>query len=77
MTTTFPVTVDSYSLKVDTVTDVLAADINNPQDAIVAIENALYQGLDNLFINGGFDIWQRTTNDTAVTTTRKYVADRW
>jgi hypothetical protein len=77
MTTTFPVTVDSYSLKVDTVTDVLAADINNPQDAIVAIENALYQGLDNLFINGGFDVWQRTTNDTAVTTTRKYVADRW
>lgn len=31
----------------------------------------------NIFINGGFDIWQRTTDDTGVTTTRKYVADRW
>lgn len=77
MTTTFPVTVDSYSTKVDGVDDVLAAHINDPQDAIVALENALFQGIDNLFINGGFDIWQRTTNDTAVTTTRKYVADRW
>lgn len=33
--------------------------------------------VDNIFINGGFDVWQRTTNDTAVTTARKYVADRW
>lgn len=32
---------------------------------------------DNIFINGGFGIWQRSTNDTGVTTTRKYVADRW
>lgn len=33
---------------------------------------------DNIFINGGFDFWQRTTNDTAVSAgTRKYVADRW
>jgi len=32
---------------------------------------------DNIFINGGFDVWQRTTDDTGVTTTRKYVADRW
>jgi hypothetical protein len=32
---------------------------------------------DNIFINGGFDLWQRTTDDTGVTTTRKYVADRW
>lgn len=77
MTTLFPVTVDAFSVKVDSVDDVLAADINNPQDAIIALENALYQGLDNLLINGGFDIWQRTTNDTAVTTTRKYVSDRW
>jgi hypothetical protein len=32
---------------------------------------------DNIFINGGFDIWQRTPDDSGVTTTRKYVADRW
>lgn len=32
---------------------------------------------ENIFINGGFDIWQRGSDDTAVTTTRKYVADRW
>lgn len=33
--------------------------------------------LDNIFINGGFDLWTRSTDDTGVTTTRKYVADRW
>lgn len=32
---------------------------------------------DNIFINGSFDVWQRTTNDTTVSTTRKYVADMW
>src|SRR3990172_7036452 len=43
-----------------------------------AIDNkAAAEGATNIFINGGFDIWQRTTNDTAVTTTRKYVPDRW
>jgi len=31
----------------------------------------------NLFVNGNFSIWQRSTDDTAVTTTRKYVADRF
>lgn len=31
----------------------------------------------NIFINGGLEIWQRTTDDTGVTTARKYVADRW
>lgn len=31
----------------------------------------------NAIINGNFDIWQRTTDDTTVTTTRKYVADRF
>lgn len=33
--------------------------------------------VDNIFINGSLDVWQRTTNDTAVSTTRKYVADMW
>ncbi|OGV50910.1 MAG: hypothetical protein A2X49_05725 [Lentisphaerae bacterium GWF2_52_8] len=32
---------------------------------------------ENLIINGNFDIWQRGTDDTGVTTTRKYVADRF
>jgi hypothetical protein len=31
----------------------------------------------NLFINGSFAVWQRSTDDTAVSTTRKYVADRF
>lgn len=31
----------------------------------------------NIFINGGPDTWQRTTDDTGVTTTRKYVAEMW
>ena len=31
----------------------------------------------NILINGNFAIWQRSTDDTAVTTTRKYVADRF
>lgn len=31
----------------------------------------------NIFINGGFDNWQRTSDDTGVNTTRTYVADRW
>jgi hypothetical protein len=34
-------------------------------------------GKKNGFINGGMQVWQRTVNDTGVTTTRKYVADRW
>lgn len=32
---------------------------------------------DNIFINGAFDVWQYSTNDTGVTTAIKYVADRW
>ena len=41
MTTVWPGAVDSYTTKVDNVTDVLAAHINNPQDAIVALETPL------------------------------------
>lgn len=77
MTTTFPGAVDTFTLKVDNVDDVLASHINDPQDSIVAIENMLFHGTDNLLINGGFDIWQRTTDSTTVFTTRTYVADRW
>lgn len=39
MPTSFPGAVDTYTLKVDSVSDVLAADINNLQDAVVAIQN--------------------------------------
>lgn len=82
MSTDFPGSIDSYSTKVDNVDDVMAAHINDPQDAIVAIETLLGAGGGNLasaniFINGGFDVWQRTTDDTGVTTAVKYVADRW
>lgn len=38
MTTTYPGTLDSYATKVDGVDDVLAAHINDPQDAIEALE---------------------------------------
>jgi len=38
MSTNFPTTIDSYAAKVDNTTDVMAADINNPQDAIEALE---------------------------------------
>lgn len=41
MTTLFPGAIDSYSLKVDGVTDVLAAHVNDLQDAVVAIETAV------------------------------------
>jgi len=38
MATNFPTSLDSYDTKVDSVTDVVAADINDPQDAIEALE---------------------------------------
>ncbi len=41
MTTLFPGAVDSYSVKVDNVTDVMAAHVNDLQDAVVAIETAV------------------------------------
>ncbi len=51
-------------------------------DSAVPTEKAVKTYIDektpaNIFINGAFDVWQRTTNDTAVTTALKYVADRW
>jgi len=41
MTTTYPGAIDSYSVKVDNVDDVMAAHVNNLQDAVVACETAL------------------------------------
>lgn len=82
MSTSYPAALDSYTVKVDGVTDVVASHVNNLQDAVVAIQTFLgAMGVNfarnNILINGGFDVWQRTTNDTGVTTSRKYVADRW
>jgi hypothetical protein len=39
MPTNFPGSVDSYATKIDNVSDVLAADVNNLQDAVVALQN--------------------------------------
>jgi hypothetical protein len=41
MATNYPAALDSYSTKVDNVTDVLAAHVNDLQDAVVAIETEL------------------------------------
>ena len=38
MPTSFPTTVDTYSTKLDGVSDVLAADTNNLQDAVLALQ---------------------------------------
>ena len=38
MTTNFPAALDSYTTKVDNVDSVMASHVNNPQDAIVALE---------------------------------------
>ena len=38
MTTTYPLTVDSFDTHVDNVDDVMAADVNNLNDAVVALE---------------------------------------
>lgn len=39
MTTTWPLTKDTFSTKVDNTDDVMASHINNPQDSIIAIED--------------------------------------
>lgn len=41
MPTNFPTSIDSYTTKVDGVSDVLAADTNNLQDAMVAVQTRL------------------------------------
>jgi hypothetical protein len=44
MTASFPSSVKTFSAKVDGVTDIMAAHINEPQDEITAIENFLLGG---------------------------------
>ncbi len=41
MPTNFPGSVDTFSVKVDNVSDVMAADVNNLQDAMVAVQNRI------------------------------------
>lgn len=41
MTTNYPAGTDTFTLKIDGVTDVMAADINNLQDSVVAIQNSV------------------------------------
>jgi hypothetical protein len=41
MSTSYPGALDSFSVKVDGVTDILAAHVNNLQDSVVAIETAV------------------------------------
>ena len=53
MATNFPGSLDSYSTKTDNVSDVLAADINNPQDAIEALEAKV--GVDSSAVTTSID----------------------
>jgi hypothetical protein len=51
MSTNYPTSLDSYTAKTDGVDDVLAAHVNNLQDAIVAIETKI--GIGNFIIAAG------------------------
>lgn len=79
MTTVFPGAVDSFSVKVDGVTDVLAAHVNDLQDSVVAIETVVIAQSPNpnlLYHTLSHDIWLEgvTFNDVADDT---YVAALW
>lgn len=77
MSTNFPGAIDSYSTKVDGVTQVLAAHINDPQDAIVAIEEELSARNANLLYHSlTHDIWQEGITFADITDD-SYVADVW
>jgi len=53
MSTNFPSSLDSYSTKVDNTDDVMAADINNVQDAIAALEAKV--GVDSSVVTTSLD----------------------
>lgn len=79
MSTLFPGAVDSFSTKVDSVTNVMAADVNNLQDSVVAIETAVIAQSPNpnlLYHTLCHDIWPEgvTFNDVA---DDSYVAGLW
>ena len=58
-------TVDAGTLATDSVTTTKIP---------AALENTFVSGRKNLFINGGFDVWQRGTSLAGATS---YLADRW
>lgn len=79
MTTVFPGAIDAFSTKVDGVTDVLAAHVNDLQDSVVAVETVVIAQAPNpnlLYHTLSHDIWPEgvTFNDVADDT---YVAGLW
>ena len=68
-------TVDAGTLATDSVTEAkIATDSVTTTKIPAALENTFVSGRKNLFINGGFDVWQRGTSLAGAT---KYLADRW
>lgn len=53
MPTNFPSSVDSFTTKTDGVSDVLAADTNNLQDAMVAVQNRIGTSSSGSVVNTG------------------------
>lgn len=53
MPTNYPSSIDSYTLKVDGVSDVLAADTNNLQDAVVALQTRVGTTASPTFVTVG------------------------
>lgn len=79
MTTVFPGAIDSYTTKVDGVTNVLAAHVNDLQDAIVAIETVVIAQAPNpnlLYHTLTYDIWPDGTTFSDVSDDT-YVAGLW
>lgn len=83
MTTNFPSSLDSFTTKVDGVDEVLAAHVNNLQDAVVAIETSLgsrngVSGIrdTNPLINGIPVVWQAGASFAAIAD-GTYLADMW
>ena len=68
-------TVDSGTLATNSVTEAkIATDSVTTTKIPAALENTFVSGRKNLFINGGFDVWQRGTSLAGATS---YLADRW
>ena len=68
-------TVDAGTLATDSVTEAkIATDSVTTTKIPAALENTFVSGRKNLFINGGFDVWQRGTSLAGATS---YLADRW
>lgn len=53
MSASFPTSFESFTTKTDNVTDVMAADVNNLQDAVLALEAKV--GVDSSAVSGSLD----------------------